>query len=118
MIGLYTKNDVLITRLVDNVICSLNVIINKNRLLNGQWFVQTIGEPAKVAKVKVSLTLQEKETLDTIYGLSDLLKVIFDGKYYVGLIDGEIDYERQKFTALPMFVASFTILVKEDGDSV
>ena len=118
MIGLYDKNDVLITRLVDNAVASPDVIEIKNRTLDGQWHIQSIGTAATTLTVKTNLKLEEKDTLDTIKRNSDTLKVIFDGKYYVGLIDGKVDYDRRKFAEYPMFGASFTILVREEGDSV
>ena len=117
MIGLYDKNDVLITRLVDNAVASPDVIEIKNRTLDGQWHIQSIGTAATVLSVKVHLKLAEKGILDTIKRNSDTLKVIFDGKYYIGLIDGKVDYERRKFTEYPMFGASFTVLVREEGDA-
>jgi len=115
MIGLYTKNDLLITRLVDNVVASPDVIEVKNRTLDGKWHIQTIGSSATVLSVKANLKLQEKDILDVIKGTGDLLKVIFDGRYYIGLIDGKVDYERRKFTEHPMFGTSFTVLVREEG---
>jgi hypothetical protein len=118
MIGLYTKNDVLITRLIDTAVSYPDVIEVKNRTLDGQWHIQSIGTSATVLSVKAHLRLQEKDVLDTIKRNSDVLKVIFDGKYYIGLIDGKVDYERRKFTEHPMFGASFTVLVREEGDSV
>ena len=96
MIGLYTKNDVLITRLIDTAVSYPDVIEVKNRTLDGQWHIQSIGTSATVLSVKAHLRLQEKDVLDTIKRNSDLLKVIFDGKYYVGLIDGKVDYDRRK----------------------
>ena len=50
----------------------------------------------------------------TIYKITNLI----DGKYYIGLIDGKVDYERRKFTEHPMFGATFTVLVREEGDAV
>lgn len=118
MIGLYDKNSVLITRLVDSAVATPDVIEVKNRTLDGQWHIQQIGSGATILKVKVSLTLDQKNQVDTIKRNLDLLKVIFDGKYYVGLIDGTIDPERLKFPDGPMFKSSFTILVREEGESV
>lgn len=118
MIGLYTKTGTLITNLVDNVVTSPDVIEVKNRTLDGQWHVQNVGTAATVANVKATLTLSEKAQLDAIKSISDLVKVIFDGKYYVGLIDGKPDYDRRKFPSGPMFVTSFTVLVREEGDAV
>ena len=78
MMGLYDKNDVLITRLVDSAVASPDVIEIKNRTLDGQWHVQSIGTSATVLTVKAHLKLQGKEVLDNIKRNSDLLKVIFD----------------------------------------
>lgn len=118
MIGIYDKNNVLITKLVDNAFSYPDVIEVKNRTLDGQWHIQTIGTSATILNVKAHLRLKEKDILDTIKRNTDLLKVIFDGKYYIGLIDGKVDYERRKFSEYPMFGASFTVLVKEEGDAI
>lgn len=118
MIGLYDKNDVLITRLVENAVASPDVIEVKNRTLDGQWHIQTIGTAAWKLNVKATLKKNEKAVLDTIKGTSDLLKVVFDGEYFVGLIDGNIDYNRRKFTEYSMFEVTFTMLVREKGDAV
>lgn len=117
MIGIYDKNDNLITRLVDNAHSYPDIIEVKNRTLDGQWHIQTIGVGATLLSVKAHLTLNEKNILDVIKRNTDLLKVIFDGKYYVGTIDGKVDYERRKFMEYPMFGTSFTLLVREEGDA-
>ena len=118
MTGLYDKNNVLITRLVDSAVASPDVIEVKNRIFNGQWHVQTIGTAAWILNVKASLKSTEKDQLDAIKSVSDQLKVIFDGRYYVGLIDGKVDYNRRKFTEYPMYEVTFTMLVVEKGDAV
>lgn len=118
MIGIYDKNDVLITRLIDSAIATPDVIEVRNRTLDGQWHIQSIGTSATTLSVKAHLKLNEKDQLDAIKRLSDTLKVIFDGRYYIGLIDGKVDYARRKFTEYPMFDATFTVLVREEGESV
>ena len=117
MIGIYDKNDNLITRLVDNAHSYPDVVEVKNRTLDGQWHIQTIGNGATLLRVEAHLKLNEKSILDTIKRNTDSLKVIFDGKYYVGIIDGKVDYERRKFVEHPMFDASFTLLVQGEGDA-
>ena len=117
MIGIYDKNDNLITNLVDTALSYPDIIEVKNRTLDGQWHIQTIGTGATVLSVKAHLKLNEKNILDVTKRNTDLLKVIFDGKYYTGIIDGKVDYERRKFAEYPMFGASFTLLVQEEGDA-
>ena len=118
MTGIYDKNDVLITKLVDSAVASPDVIEVKNRTLGGQWHIQTIGTAAKILNVKVTLTKDEKDLFDSIKSVSGQVKVVFDGKYYVGLIDGKPDYDRRKFPDGAMFVTSFTVLVREGGDAL
>ena len=118
MIGLYDKNNVLITKLIDTAVSSPDVIEVKNRTLDGRWHIQSIGVAATVLVVKANLKFEEKNRLDAIKRTSDLLKVIFDGRYYIGLIDGKVDYEYRKFTEHPMFGTTFTVLVREEGDAV
>lgn len=117
MIGIYDKSDNLITKLVDTALSYPDIIEVKNRTLDGQWHIQTIGTGATLLSVKAHLKLNEKNILDNIKRNTDSLKVIFDGKYYVGLIDGKVDYERRKFAEYPMFDASFTLLVREEGEA-
>ena len=117
MIGIYDKNDVLITKLVDTALSYPDVIEVKNRTLDGNWHIQTIGEGATVLSVKAHLTLSEKNIMDNLHRTTDLFKVIFDGKYYIGFLDGKPDYDRQKFSSYPMFGCTFTQMVREEGDA-
>lgn len=116
MIGIYDKDNNLITNLVDTALSYPDIIEVKNRTLDGQWHIQTIGTGATVLSVKAHLKLNEKNILDIIKRNTDLLKVIFDGKYYTGIIDGKVDYERRKFSDYPMFSTSFNLLVQGEGD--
>lgn len=116
MIGIYDKDDNLITNLVDSALSQPDVIEVKNRTFDGQWHIQNIGVAATLLSVRAHLKLGEKNILDSIKRDTDLLKVIFDGRYYVGLIDGRVEYDRHKFTEYPIFTTSFTLLVQREGD--
>ena len=50
--------------------------------------------------------------MDGIKRTTDLVKVIFDGRYYIGIISGKIDPERRKFADYPIFNVSFELLVQ------
>lgn len=115
MIGIYDKNDILITNLVDTALSYPDIIEVKNRTLDGKWHIQTIGEGATVLSVSCNLSLDEKNIMDSIHRTKDLFKVIFDGKYYIGTLDGKPEYERLKFADRPMFGTSFSMLVREEG---
>lgn len=117
MIGIYNKNNTLITNLVDTALSYPDVIEIKNRTLDGQWHIQTIGEGATVLSVTAHLKLGEKNIMDNLHRTKDLFKVIFDGRYYTGILDGKPDYERLKFADYPMFRCTFEMLVQKEGDA-
>ena len=48
MIGIYDKDDVLITNLVDTALSYPDIIEVKNRTLDGKWHIQTIGAGATI----------------------------------------------------------------------
>lgn len=115
MIGIYDKNDTLITPLVETALPRLDMIEIKNKTLDGQWHIQTIGTASKILEVTANVTLSGKQTLDTIKSINDQLNVRFDGGLYSGIIDETISYTRQAFPTGPMFKASFKLLVLSEG---
>jgi len=115
MIGLYDSSDTLITKLVQTALSKPDVVEVKNRTLDGKWHIQTIGEGGTILDVKANLTLAEKNILDSLKKTSSPVKVIFDDLWYIGPIDGEIDYTRKPFSEYPIFTTSFTMLVNDEG---
>ena len=115
MIGIYSKENIIITPLVETALLRLDMIEIKNKTLDGQWHIQNIGTAAKVLDVTGHVRLYGKQTLDTIKSINDQLNVRFDGKSYIGVIDGEISYTRQAFPSGPMFKVSFKLLVLSEG---
>ena len=115
MIGIYDMENNVITPLVETALPRLDMIEIKNRTLDGQWHIQTIGTAAKILEVTANVTLLGKQTLDTIKSINDQLNVRFDGVSYVGIIDEQISYNRQAFPTGPMFKATFKLLVLSEG---
>lgn len=115
MIGLYDDDDILITNLVQSAISKPDFEEIKHRTLDGSWHIQTIGTAGTILEVKVNLTLADKEKIDSAKRTTTPLKVIFDGKWYKGIIDGEINYDRRPFAEYPIFPADFVILINEEG---
>jgi hypothetical protein len=113
--GMYDKNNVLITDLVEQALSRPDVIEIKNRTLDGQYHIQSIGDGATTLWVKAHLTFEQKAIVDNIKKTMSQLKVIFDGRYYIGLIDGELGYERIKTSDKPMFTTAFMVAVQEEG---
>lgn len=115
MIGIYDKNSNLITYLVETALLRLDTIEIKNKTLDGQWHIQTIGTSAMILDVTAHLTLSEKRTLDLIKSSNDQLNVRFDGESFIGIIDGQPSYDRQAFPIGPMFKVTFNLLVLSKG---
>lgn len=117
MMGIYYNDDILLTNLIDEAVSRPDVISIKNRNLAGQWHIQTIGEGAKILYVKANLTLEQKDIIDMLKRTAGEFKVIFDGRFYVGLIDEDPGYDRIKTASGPMFETTFLLLVNEEGDA-
>lgn len=115
MIGIYDIEDNMISPLVESALPRLDIIEIKNKTLDGQWHIQTIGAPSKILEVTFAVTLSQRKTLDTIKSINDQIKVRFDGDYYIGLIDEPISYTRQAFPTGPMFKGSLKLLVLSEG---
>jgi len=112
---IYDKNDNVLTPAVASALSRPDVIEIKNRTLDGKYHVQSIGEAGTLLDVTAHLTMAEKLVFDGIKRTMDLIKVVFDGRYYLGLIDGELSYERLINTWDPMFTVNFTLMVDEEG---
>lgn len=81
------------------------------RLLNGSWFVQTIGTAAEVLDVKL---LCLKSTLDELRGYANTkeeLTVEFWGATMTGVIIGQPAPEIQKPGADPLYLVNFEMAV-------
>jgi len=113
--GLYTKDNVLITELVNSALSKNELIEIKNKTLDGQWHVQMIGSSATTLEVKANLSMDERIIFDDLKAQLAEVKVVFDNFWYMGVVDGSIEYIRTKFTNGPMFETTFTILVNSKG---
>jgi len=112
---IYDKNNNVLTPAVGSAVSRPDVIEIKNRLLDGSYHVQAIGDAGTLLDVVAHLTKAEKLVFDNIKRIMDPIRVTFDGRYYVGVIDGELSYERLINTWDPMFTVTFTLLVDEEG---
>jgi hypothetical protein len=113
--GIYDPNNTTISRRIQSAVSRPDVVEVKHRLLNGQHHIQTIGTGSTVLDVIAHFTASQKRTLDNIKRTATPLKVIFDGRYYIGLIDGTPEYQRTYAPQGIIFTASFTLLVNEEG---
>jgi len=112
---IYDKNNELITEVVSSATSSTDVVEVMNRTLDGKYHVQTIGTAGTKVDVIAYFTPEKKIVMDDIKRISDLIKVVFDGNYYIGFISGELSWNRLGNQATPWFGAQFTLLVESEG---
>jgi len=112
--GLYDSAGNIITKFVDSAYSTPDVLEVKNRTLDGKYHVQTIGLAGSILTVDAHLTFEQKQIVDNIKRIGGSIKVLFDGIYYTGLIDGPLSYTRLKFEPYPMFKITMTILINSE----
>ena len=66
----------------------------KNRLLDGSWHVQTIGDPALSYELEFVVPASMQEIVDDLAARKEALRLNRHGKSYVGIIDGNPDWDQ------------------------
>lgn len=66
----------------------------KNRLLDGSWHIQTLGDPAKSFELEFIVCATAQETIDALAADKTPLRLERHGKSYVGIIDGNPDWDQ------------------------
>jgi len=112
---IYDKNSVLLTEIVSSATYKPDVIEIVNRTLDGSYHIQTIGSAGGKVDVIAYFDHVNKLLLDTIKSTGDTIRVIFDGRYYVGLIEGELSWNRLGNQDDPIFGTQFNLLVTSQG---
>lgn len=65
-----------------------------NRLLDGSWHVQTIGDPAHSFELELIIPGNRRAELDTLAARKTLLRLERHGGIHLGIISGAIDWEQ------------------------
>lgn len=110
-VGLYDIYDSIITPYV-NVIPKSDVVKIENRLLDGSFHIQTIGDAASLLKVTLQArdeTVRERVCLAETTG--EEVKIIYNSKYWKGLIRDTLDWDK----TAGVFSTSFEFLVTDTG---
>lgn len=66
----------------------------QNRLLDGSWHVQTIGDPALSFELEIIITANRRAELDTLAARKTTLRLERHGEIHLGIISGTIDWEQ------------------------
>lgn len=86
MIKLKDINNNIITREISNVLPDIDIIKIKNRLIDGTYHLQTIGNPQKMLNIACNVSENGKSLIDNAYIIDKPLILEWYGKYYIGLI--------------------------------
>ena len=109
---LYDTNNNLITDLVRSAILNPDIIKVKNRLLDGTFHVQTIGDRLDTIKVACYTDEANKARLDDMYITNEPIKLVKENKFYVGLMDNKAEWT--EFTR-GLYETSFDLVVRSEG---
>lgn len=90
MDGIYTTGNVLITDHISDEVPNKEAYLITNRLLDGSWHMQTIGEPAAEIDLAAYTELSGLQTLNTLQATGTQIKIIARGQSYEGYIQGKI----------------------------
>jgi vacuolar-type H+-ATPase subunit E/Vma4 len=117
MIRLYDSSDNVINSIVNKALSRLDSIKITNRLLDGTYHVQTIGNAVKMMDITCYVNEDSKDIIDNIEVTGALIKVVKDDKYYKGIIMEPPKSEQIAGSRLDKrrYQYSFTIAVNEEG---
>lgn len=66
----------------------------KNKLLDGSYHIQTIGDPASYIEFVILSNHNQVATISQAQAIGEALKLIVDDKYYIGLLDDRPQWKR------------------------
>lgn len=92
--GVYDLEMNLISDHIHDAIPGWDSIKIKNRLIDGSYHFQNVGEPARTLRIAISCDRAGVENLDYAEAISKPIKVVVYGKEWTGFIDAPIDWQR------------------------
>jgi len=82
-----------------------------NRLYDGTYQIQTVGNPATIAVVVAHATIAQKDNLDAAEATAAMLQCIRDGTVYIGYIKEVINWTPVVLNVL--YEGTLTLLINE-----
>lgn len=100
-----------------DLIPSLNGNRVKNKLLDGTLHIQTIGKPSKYVSFRCVTDDNSMNTINQMEFCGQEVKVFYDNKYYIGLIDRLSNWQEEIFGEVDtrLYIANISVIVKEEG---
>lgn len=91
----------------------------KNKLIDGSYHVQIIGSPVKYYTFEILANQIQVDVINLAVSKGELLKLIIDEKYYIGMIDGIDEWTglvyRQQDKANTIYSAKLRLNISEEG---
>ena len=114
---LYDIQNNLITNKISNVLPDTDIVKVKNRLIDGTFHSQTIGNPLTILDITCNLNEAGRNMLCNAFIVDMPLRLEWYNKYYIGLI-----HENPKWTIYVkgndtkrVYEAQFRLAVSEEG---
>lgn len=96
-----------------------DVIKVKNKLIDGSYHVQVVGSPVKYYTFEILANQIQVDVINLAVSKGELLKLIIDEKYYIGMIDGIDEWTglvyRQQDKANTIYSAKLRLNISEEG---
>jgi len=93
-------------------------IVKKNKLLDGSYHIQTIGEPTKYIEFTVIASQYQIEKIDLMETTGEQLKLIEHERTYIGLIDNPVGWRRLTLGYVNrekrLYEGSIKIIIREE----
>jgi hypothetical protein len=112
---IYDENDNVITAGVESALSKPDSIIIQNKTLDGKFHVQGIGTSATKVDVTAHFTMDERLIFEALTRTMSIIKVVFDGRYYTGVVGEDPSSDRIASQTGPIFTISFILLVETEG---
>lgn len=91
----------------------------KNKLLDGSYHIQTIGNPLKYYEFEILSNHKQVDMLNLAETIGEKLKLIVDDKFYIGYIDEEMNWSRMTMRHTKStdrwYVAKMKFIVDNEG---
>ena len=95
-------------------------IQKKNKLLDGTYHIQTIGEPLKYIEFTVVANELQTEKINLMETKGELLKLIDYNRFFIGFINNRVDWKRLTVGYIDrekrLYEGRISIIVKEESD--
>lgn len=91
----------------------------KNKLLDGSYHIQTIGDPLKYITFEILSNHEQVNKINTAEYKGEELKLVVDDRYYIGMLNNELDWNRitirHKDSENTHYTSSVRLNVTEEG---